>query len=254
MTRFNAAADPKQLIRDLEQWVQQQYPLRTVRITGRCEELLGLFLLAREVQLTEHELQTALAGVFEGVPISEPPAAREDETDSGRFEQILASQIEHTRKTRLPCALILLEIDALAESPPAELQTELKALVQGAVRRSDILLECHLSRLAIILPSISLREATDCGERIRQTLAGTLPLEGDKPELTASMGIGIYYAGDRIPAGTFAAKVARELERARQQGGNRICWTIDSRADCACQVSVEERAELFSIFLKDRRS
>jgi diguanylate cyclase (GGDEF)-like protein len=256
MTRPDTAATER-LIRELEQRVRQ-YPFRTVRITGSGDELLGLFLLSNDVRLTEVDLQLALAGILRPQPLPAAGAGSDalaGETGTGSLEQLLASQIEATRQTRLPCALILLETDALPEAPPEEMLAGITTLVRTAVRRSDILLRCDAARLAIILPSISLREATDCAERIRQALARELLLDEEQaPALTASIGIGLCYAGDRISAETFAAKVARELERARQQGGNRVCRVIDSRADCSCQVSVEERAELFSIFLRDRQS
>ncbi|MDA8163423.1 MAG: GGDEF domain-containing protein [Desulfobacteraceae bacterium] len=249
------SAETERLLRDLEQRVQQ-YPFRTVRITGSRDELLGLFLLSKDVRLAEGELQTALAGV-----IRREPAAAETggawsagEIEGGNLEEVLASQIEHTRQTRLPCALILLETDAPAGAP-AGMPAAIVDLVRAAVRRSDILLRCDAGRLAVILPSISLREATECAERIRSVLARELRLgEDDAPAVTASIGIGLCYASDRISAETFAARVAQELERARQQGGNRVCRVIDSRAESSCQVSVEERTELFSIFLKDRHS
>ncbi|MEJ2032774.1 MAG: GGDEF domain-containing protein [Deltaproteobacteria bacterium] len=263
MSRFNAAADPELLIRDLEQRVQQ-YPFRAVRITGSREELLGLFLLPQDVRLTESDLQNAFAAIFErqmadglspAVSVGDAGDSSAEKTNIGSLEELLACQIERTRQTRLPCAFILLEPDAQEEDRPEKMMPEITGLVQAAVRRSDILLRCDIARLAVILPSISLREATDCAERIRQALARKPAIgEGQAPTVTASIGIGLCYAGDQISAETFAANVARELARARRQGGNQVCRVIDSRTDRSCQVSVEERAELFSIFLKERQS
>lgn len=263
MSRFNAASDPERLIRDVEHRVQQ-YPFRSIRITGRGDELLGLFLLSQEVRLTDRDLQSALAAIFKRqaedplLPAAPggPEAPSADRIGGSRLEEVLASQIEQTRQTRMPCALILLEIGVPGDSPLAEeVMSEITRRVQAAVRRSDILLRCDTDRLAMILPSISLREATDCAERIRRTLAEELALGDDRsPALTASIGIGLCYAGDRLSAETFASSVTRELARARQQGGNRVCRVIDSRDDCSCQVSVEERTELFGIFMKDRQS
>lgn len=263
MSRFDAATDLERLFRDVEHQVQQ-YPFRSIRITGRGDELLGLFLLSQEVRLTDRDLQSALAALFRRqaedpqLPASpgDPAAPLVDRAGGSRLEEVLASQIEQSRQTRMPCALILLEIDVPGDSPPVErVMSEITTRVQAAVRHSDLLLRYGADRLAMILPSISLREATDCAERIRRTLAEELALSDDRsPALTASIGIGLCYAGDHLSAEAFAASVTRELARARKQGGNRVCRVIDSRNDCSCQVSVEERAELFGIFMKDRQS
>jgi GGDEF domain-containing protein len=272
MIGSDPAGDPERIIRDLEHQMQH-YPLRTLRLTGSRNRLLGLFLLSRNVPLNETALQNALAelsGHLEGPPTTTGtmPPGRDNKISpaDGRkacrpeqppLEQILATEIERTRQTRLPCALILLHIDGApntaSTTTPEQLQHEITELLRAIVRRSDMLLHCAAAHQAIILPRSSLRETLDCAERIRQAVFRQRPGgEGAAPVLTASIGIGLCHATDRLSADAFAARVTRELERAREQGGNCICQA-GSQADFSCQVSVEERAELFSIFAKDRQ-
>jgi GGDEF domain-containing protein len=264
MIGSDPAGDPERVIRDLEHQIQH-YPLRALRLTGSRNRLLGLFLLSRDVPLDETALQNVLAEFFAHSEESLATAGTIPPDTTGRFSpagnsrdcrpdqpplaQILATEIERTRQTRLPCALILLHIDG-APAPAStatqeQWRHEITKLIRTIVRRSDVLLHCDAAHLAIILPSISLREAIDCAQRIRQ--ADFLQLPGGEdaaPMLTASIGIGLCYATDLLSADAFAARVTRELERARKLGGNRICQA-GRQADFSCQVSVEERTELF---------
>lgn len=264
MTRFDPSGDPERIIRDLEHQMKM-YPLRTVRLTGLRDKLLGLFLISRHFPLSETALQQAAAEIStrleQAAALSDGPVSADHPCLAGsvpdsRIEEILACEIERAQFTRLPCALIMLQIEGAAGLQPAEARQQFLAevtfLVRAILRRSDIILPCDGARFAVILPGISRREATDCAERIRQELSRKIPA-GGKPgrEMAASIGIGYCQAPTRISAGAFTARVVRELERAREQGGDRICQAVLT-ADSPCQVSLEERTELFRIFAGDR--
>jgi hypothetical protein len=264
MTRFDPAGDPERIIRELEHRMQN-YPLRIVRLTGAGDKLLGLFLLSRNVPLSETALQRFQVEISAGLedhsqPGTAVPGTAADVPCQGwpsppfPLEERLTSEIKRIQHASLPCALILLQLDDPPEPQPTDIRhffAQLNTLVRDAVRCSDIILPCHNGLFAIILPGISRREATACAERIRRELGRNMPA-GDTPGpiLTASIGLGFCQDPALTPASVFTAKVLSELGRAREQGGNRICQAV-LPADFSCQVSVEERAELFSIFAGD---
>jgi hypothetical protein len=266
MTRLDLSGDPERILLDLEQQMQH-YPFRPLRLTGNRNRMLGLFLLPRSIPLAETVLQRSLteialqleewAGVEKmaaGLPHSSnhracPAAGRSAGFGLPHLEERLASEIERVRQTRLPCGLILLQIGSGAVDPLPEVHAQLPGkateLIRAVLRKSDVLLAGHSFRFGVILPGTSLRETTKCAERIRKALANEFPSwDIFDPAAAVSIGLVFCQASDRESAGSLTAKAAKELARAVELGGNRICQAALA-ADSICQVTAEERAELF---------
>lgn len=258
--------DPHLFFRDLEQQARN-YQVRTVRVTGTNNSFIGLVLVAGD--LSGAEMAAALTSLS-------GDAGRHDSilatpltglTEATQFKRLLSLELARVQRTRLPCALILLELDnfSVPGGQTAERDESVfnwvHDLVLTQVHALDIVGRCAQGppasarseiRLGIILPGTNFARALQRAQRVQQAVrAKPMMLGENQVLLTSSMGIAICHAGINLTANDFISQAAAELERAQKNGGNSICHGTTSNPDDACQVSVEEKTQLFSFLTKE---
>lgn len=167
--------------------------------------------------------------------------------------QALEREMERTRRTNLPTALIMIDLDHFkaindVHGHPAgnEALLWVSRIWRRATRKIDIICRYGGEEFTIILPSTSLQQAVRTAERLRATVANSpLKLNGHAVQLTASFGVDVYRASDRLSAGDFLERADRHLRKAKQDGRNRV-WFEDSKPEkISTEVTTEERAALF---------
>jgi len=107
----------------------------------------------------------------------------------------------------------------------------------------DILIQNSTREFVVILPGTNLGKATLRAKTIR---TATMAAGAE-----TCMGIALCYANDRFSPDNLLAQATAELARTRLPGADSICHVSGILAEDACQVSVEERAQLFGFLVKD---
>jgi diguanylate cyclase (GGDEF)-like protein len=112
----------------------------------------------------------------------------------GAFRERLESDCARSRRTGLPVALVLLDLDRFKrvndtwghQAGDAVLR-EVARRVQASARRGDLAARIGGEELAWLLPETGLRAARDAAERLRRAISGTaIPPAGT---VTASLGV-----------------------------------------------------------------
>ncbi len=239
MKRIATDKDSAHFFADLE--VQaDRYPVRSVKITAKDRSLLGLFLMDDDAEACEIEAALSrLAASFNGHQLAAENklAANACSMPSpDQLRKIIRTEIDRVQLTRLPCSLIILAADKSEPSLVAE-------AIKECLHHVDILVQMNDQEFAIILPGTNLGKATLRAKTIQQA--------NHTHGANTRMGIAIYYANDRFTADDLLAQAQAELARSQQPGAEPICHVSGIRAEDACQVSVEERAQLFGFLVKD---
>ena len=167
------------------------------------------------------------------------------------LQESLESELERTRRTRMPTALLMLDLDHFKKvndqwgHEVGNLALKCTAsIIRHAVRKLDIPCRYGGEEFAIILPGTRILPAIEVAERIRHTIEATpLEVNGKELLLTASLGIEVYRENMRLSPDEFIHLADGYLYRAKQEGRNRIAHP---ELPDATAVSADERAALFS--------
>ena len=252
MTSMVPGNEPAIFFHDLEQ-LAGRYPVRSLRVTAPDRSLLGLFLHHDSAESTEVEagltrLLSSLAdqGRQELATSAAPELAALP--DPGHVAKILRAELDRVRLTRLPCSLLLLETATAHAESTTPVLAKTAAAIKECLHHVDTL-ACHSGTVfAIVLPGTNLGKAVQRAKAIETAIGRET---GVTATGTVRMGIALCYASDRLEAEQLLAQAEAELDRARRPGADRICHVSGIRAEDACQVSVEERAQLFGFLAKD---
>ena len=241
MTHPGTNKDPALFFADLEQQAGS-YPVRSVKITARDRSLLGLFLMDDDAEATEVEAAlTELAGSFNGKGTAagssfDPTACTMPSPD--QLKKILRAELDRVQLTRLPCSLIL-----LATGNNDEKTAAISDAIKECLHHVDILVRRSEHEFAVILPGTNLGKAILRAKTIRTAILAS--------NADPRLGIALCYANDRFSPGDLLAQAEAELARTKLPDAEPICHVSGIRAEDACQVSVEERAQLFGFLVKD---
>lgn len=167
--------------------------------------------------------------------------------------EALEKEMERTRRTKLPTALIMIDLDRFksindTHGHPSgnEALLWVSNIWRGTTRKIDVTCRYGGEEFTIILPGTSLQQAVRTAERLRATVADSpLELNGQTVHLTASFGVDVYRASDRLCVSDFLERADRHLRRAKQEGRNRVCFEDAKPEKVPTEVTVEERAALF---------
>lgn len=170
----------------------------------------------------------------------------------------LEREMERTRRTKLPTALIMIDLDRFksindTHGHPCgnEALIWVSTIWRRDTRKIDITCRYGGEEFTIILPGTSLQHAVRTAERLRATVADSpLKLNGQTIRLTASFGVDVYRATDRMTVSDFLERTDRHLRRAKQEGRNRVCFGDEKPEKVppekvSTEVTQEERAALF---------
>lgn len=203
----------------------------------------GLALL--EPGLTPKKQQQLLAALNEQLT-GQKDAARPSRTRPSAPESreqlldLLQHELERLQHTRLPCALLLLELEAAAVAG------QIAARIKVTLDHEDAVAPYDPRTLALLLPGNGLGRARIRAARLQQELAE----ETARPAVVA-IGLGIYHAHERLTPEAALERAVTELARARHEGNGCLRHSDDRREEQLCQVTDLERHQLFSIFQKE---
>jgi GGDEF domain-containing protein len=157
------------------------------------------------------------------------------------FKSTVHSELDRVKKSRLPCSLLLTRINDAKDKGCLG-----KAL---AALKKEMQAEAHLGHydnetLAILLPGLNKNRALIQARAIHETFTA-------KTAARVTSGLAVCVAR-AVPssADLFINMAVKELLRADHEEGE-IFYSSEDAVEDGCQVSVEERAQLFS-FLSSR--
>lgn len=174
------------------------------------------------------------------------------------FIVVMDQEMERTRRTALPMALVMLDLDHFKKINDTyghgignDVLAHVARLISGSVRLLDVPCRYGGEEFAIVLPNTDLRGSVVFAERLR-TLIETTPLmvEGHEIALTASFGIEVYDLTQTATTDEVIERADSYLYQAKQEGRNRICHAPIEEVG---GVELEEREELMKIFSELRR-
>lgn len=175
------------------------------------------------------------------------------------FSQALEHEMERSRRSGLPTALILVDLDHFKKvndtwgheiGNAALVQTA--NLMRTAVRKLDIPCRYGGEEFIIILPSTDLLISIQVAERLRKLIVSTpLPIPDGEIHLTASLGVDVFTGEQKDSPEDFFNRVDALLYRAKNEGRNRVCHAVSDLGEAEAQVTREEKDALFALFGND---
>ncbi|MFQ6757519.1 MAG: hypothetical protein D9V46_06175 [Deltaproteobacteria bacterium] len=228
-------SDTAQLYRSLEEQARH-HPVRAIKLTGTGAAPLGLLLIDDIIPAPE------VASLLAGLRFPDQPRAASLGQPEGKLPDLawlrrqLAMELAQVQQTRLPCALLL-----IAPSGGASLVGQAAAALAPCLHPGDLLSGFQKTGLALIMPGASVGKARKRAEEIRTILRTAASSKGT----SLALGIAVCHAYETIPPDQFLALAEAELARAAKMGNDAICQSAAARAEDSCQVTVEERAQLW---------
>nr|WP_246187452.1 sensor domain-containing diguanylate cyclase [Moorella glycerini] len=142
------------------------------------------------------------------------------------FLEMLAREIERTRRTGLPFALIMFDLDhfksindRFGHAAGDRVLKSLVAAFKERLRKTDCLARWGGEEFVILLPDTTAEGAAGLAEELRRRLSQMeIPGVG---QVTASFGVTGYYTGDTVD--TITQRVDSMLYRAKENGRNCVC-------------------------------
>jgi hypothetical protein len=230
--------DPARFLLETEQQAQQ-HQLAAVRLHNGSETLQGLALLLPDLPPESARELLAQAGcllTMPAAPLASPnqPAHLEESA----LLALLQAEIESHRESRLPCSLLLLSL-ASGHGAAKAGRTRCQAIgaIEPLLDHQDRIAPCDEQTIAVLLPATSLGKARRRAAAIQAALpCGSSPL---------CCGLSVCHAHEPISAAEFLQRTRQELDRASVIGNGALCHAAVATIDESCQVTVEERAQLF---------
>ncbi len=168
--------------------------------------------------------------------------------------QTMEREMERTRRTGLPMALIMIDLDHFKRVNDEYGHPVGDAALQWAchiwrenIRRIDIPCRYGGEEFVIVLPGTTLMQAKMLAERLRRKLAA-LPLhaESESIPLTASFGVSGYQGQEPCSPEMVIEAADKMLLKAKAEGRNRVCIEMEPARAPVDEVTADERAALFA--------
>jgi GGDEF domain-containing protein len=198
--------------------------------------------------VSEAEVASALAGLR--FPDQPRPAAlnqaEEELPDQAWLRRQLAVEMDRVQQSKLPCALLLITLSGTGST----LAGQAAAALAPCLHPGDLLSGFQKNGLALIMPGAAVGKARRRAEEMRTALRSTAFLKSAK----LALGIAVCHAYETIAATQVLALAETELARAAKMGNDAICQRAAAHAEDSCQVTVEERAQLWMQPRKASRS
>jgi len=234
-------SDTALLYRSLEEQASR-HPVRAIRLTGKGAEPLGLLLIDNTV--SEAEAASALAGVRltdQPRPATLSPA-EEQLPGQAWLRRQLAVEMDRVQQSKLPCALLLITLSGTSNP----LTEQAAAALAPCLHPEDLLSGFQKNGLALIMPGAAVGKARRRAEEMRTALRTAVFTKGGAGViLSLALGIAVCHAYEAMEADRLLTLAEAELARATKLGSDAICQRAAAHAEDSCQVTVEERAQLW---------
>ena len=169
------------------------------------------------------------------------------------LRKALGDEMERTRRTGLPTALIMIDLDyfkRINDTYGHEIGNDAlkwcSSIWRGIIRKIDIPCRYGGEEFAIILPSTRLAPAVRAAERLRKAIAeSAFVVEGVPVALTASFGVNVFNAKDQFSVEDFIKKTDFYLLKAKEMGRNCVRYPgLDKVEEVSTELTTEEREAL----------
>lgn len=145
------------------------------------------------------------------------------------FWEMLAREIEVSRRYSHPLSLLFLDIDdfktindTLGHPQGDEVLKTLAAYLQNSARHADVVYRYGGEEFVVILPQTSLEQAGEVAERLRRGISHTpIPLPTVKQKITVS--IGMAQLAPEMDGEALVKAADTALYQAKQGGKNQVC-------------------------------
>jgi len=170
------------------------------------------------------------------------------------FKNVLRAEMDRSKRSGVPTSLVMVDIDhfkAVNDTYGHEVGNlvlqQIAGIFMDEVRTTDIVCRYGGEEFAMIFPETHLRLAVKVADRIRETIAMTqVDYDGGEISVTVSMGASVYIKNSILDVEDFVDSVDKYLYEAKQSGRNCICHIDYADLRAVTEVSVDERAMLFS--------
>jgi diguanylate cyclase (GGDEF)-like protein len=148
------------------------------------------------------------------------------------LKRLLLMEVKRSRRYRYPIALVLLELDQLAErtahvgsAQRTTLLAELLGLLSGGVRDIDVIVPATEGRFVAFFPHTPKTGALVVAERMRQRVKTLSRL----PNMSVSMGLSVFEPSPvrgqtQVSFGNLMKDASEALRQAQAEGGDRLCF------------------------------
>lgn len=230
-TRTKTSKNP---IREIKRHLDKA-PVQLVEILMEKDNPGGLLVLCQDFPLS-----TAIEKLHKDHTISNKISHTENDTIS--LEDLVTIELERIRLTKLPCSLLLLACKCRKKMPHHPTQT-LKNIIAASLHKTDVLTNFTSSILAVLIPGSGLGRAVQRAKELISEPSATL-------SATLTAGLAVCHADDNLTASAFIAKAEKHLQLAEKMNGSKInlSYSKGEKVEHACQVTVEERTQLFQFF------
>jgi diguanylate cyclase (GGDEF)-like protein len=149
------------------------------------------------------------------------------------LKRLLLMEVKRSRRYRYPIALLLLELDQLAErtehlgaAQRTTVLAEMLGLLSGGVRDIDVIVPTTEGKFVAFLPHTPKVGALVVAERLRQRVRTLAPL----PNMTVSMGLSVFEptpirGQTQVSFGNLMKDASEALRKAQAAGGDRVEFT-----------------------------
>lgn len=166
------------------------------------------------------------------------------------FEQMLAQEMERVRRSHLPMALLLADIDhfkrfndVYGHDKGNQALAVVAELIQAEIRQLDIACRFGGEEFAILLPATDIAQAMAVAERIRGRVE---QYRSDLPQtLTLSIGVAIYAPMMNVTGRELLVSADKMLYAAKHQGRNCVMGPEVDLPLAEQFVTAEEKGALF---------
>jgi two-component system, cell cycle response regulator len=166
--------------------------------------------------------------------------------------EVLAAEMERTRRTGIPTALIMTDLDhfknindAYGHEAGNMALKQATRLWLGTIRQVDVACRYGGEEFVFILPGTRFAMALRAAERLRDTLAKTpLQLSEGPLTLTASFGVASYRSGESLSVADFIDRADQHVLAAKAAGRNRVAFDRSQLVGQETAVSASEKALL----------
>ncbi|MEW6595244.1 MAG: hypothetical protein AB1413_10290 [Thermodesulfobacteriota bacterium] len=241
MSTTGQRPDPARFLRETEQQARE-HQLEPVRLVNGADTLLGLALLVPNLPAEIAREMLAQASCLLTTRDETPACGLAPASEQGELLALLQAEIERHRESRLPCSLLLLGLananPKIKGKTPARTRCQVITAIDPLLDHQDAAMPCDETTIAVLLPATSLGKARRRAAAIQAALASG-------PHLLCC-GLSVCHAHEPLSAEEFLQRARQELERATALGNGALCHAALTTVDDSCQVTVEEREQLFS--------
>ncbi|HLL01558.1 MAG TPA: response regulator [Myxococcaceae bacterium] len=199
----------------------------------RTTVLTCVGLLVQLVEARASARFTDTSPAAEDARAAEALGGKQEGPGSADFEflkRLLLMEVKRSRRYRYPIALLLLELDHLAErtahlsaTQRTAMLAEMLGLLSGGVRDIDVIVPTSEGRFVAFFPHTPKTGALVVAERLRQRVKTLAPL----PNISVSMGLAVFEPSPvrgqtQVSFGNLMKDATEALRKAQAEGGDRL--------------------------------